>query len=218
MKILTCGNKKFKKMVKMSIERIEHFGYEPIIYDLGDLNIGKDYRVDPTDFERTNEGKTPLANTFKPGMIKDCIENVKDNDLVVYLDADALLLDKIDELDTDDYDIAVTVRSESEVKRFMNHEFMGLINSGVVVFRKTEATMKFIDVWVEETKNCLTDQVSLNSLVREYVDLNKLNQVVEKNGVRIKLLTTMKYNNYYSDFSMAKIRHYKGNIKKSFIL
>ncbi|MFA5396042.1 MAG: putative nucleotide-diphospho-sugar transferase [Methanogenium sp.] len=217
LKILTGGNEKFKKMINMSIQKIEQFGYEPIVYDLGGLEIGKKMEVEPVDFERTENNTIPLGCHFKPTMIKDCLEHVENNSIVVYLDADALLLHLIDELDTNNYDIAITVRKPEEVERFINHEFMGAVNTGVIIFRKTEATMKFIDSWIEETKKCFTDQSSFNNIVRKFIDLTKMNQVVEKDDLKVKLLSTEVYNNYYTDFSMAKIRHYKGNNKRGFL-
>ena len=121
MKVLTGGNLRFKKMIQDSIKRIKQFGYEPVIYDIGGLDLGKKMDVNPIDLVRTNEGKTPIACRFKPLMIKDCLENTDANELVLYLDADAFLLQRVDELDINDYDIAVTVREEA--KHFEKHGY-----------------------------------------------------------------------------------------------
>jgi len=45
--------------------------------------------------------------------------------------------------------------------------------------------------------------------------MNKINEIVEKDNLKVKLLTTEVYNNYYTDISNAKIRHFKGSIKNS---
>ena len=212
MKVLTGGNLRFKKMIQDSIKRIKQFGYEPVIYDIGGLDLGKKMDVNPIDLVRTNEGKTPIACRFKPLMIKDCLENTDANELVLYLDADAFLLQRVDELDINDYDIAVTVREEA--KHYREHELMGALNAGVIVFRKTKATMNFINKWIDVTNTKYSDQSGLNACLYDYIDLDKLDQVIEKDGLKVKLLKAMVYNNYYSDTTDAKIRHFKGNIKQ----
>lgn len=210
MKILTAGNLKFKRMIEDSVKKIEQFGYEPVVYDLGDLGFGKKINVSPTDLIRTEK---PIACVFKPYMFKKCLTKCKEGEVIVYLDGDAFLLQKIDEFEIDDYDIAVTVRKEA--KQYITHPYMGAVNAGVIVFRKNKATMKFIEKLIKVVIDEQNDQVGLNICLKEYIDLEKIGQVIKKNNLRVKLLPGDIYNNYYTDISKAKIRHLKGTIKKS---
>jgi len=218
MKILTAGNKNFKPLILKSLEKIKEFNYESVVYDLGGLGFGKEFKVDKKDFNRPRI--QPVPATFKPKIIKDCLSNMKKDRTLVYLDGDAFLMKNIDEIEYDNYDVGITVRTEHEVKKYKNYRPKGSINSGVIFLRNTKIAMEFIDTWINKALEENSDQVSLNSLLGDCVDVLKYDQTVRKDRLKVKLFRTTVYNNYYPNFDTdkTKIRHLKGStMKKEFL-
>ena len=85
---------------------------------------------------------------FKPEVVKYCLSTHKD--FTAYIDGDAQLIDNIDEVISDDYDIGVTLRKTSEFEsEWHQHlfEIAKYVNAGVIFFNPTPATFKFIDEW-----------------------------------------------------------------------
>ena len=218
MKILTAGNKNFKPLILKSLEKIKEFNYESVVYDLGGLGFGKEFKVDKKDFNRPRI--QPVPATFKPKIIKDCLSNMKKDRTLVYLDGDAFLMKNIDEIEYDNYDVGITVRTEHEVKKYKNYRPKGSINSGVIFLRNTKIAMEFIDEWIDKALEENSDQISLNSLLGDCVDVLKYDQTVRKDELKVKLFRTTIYNNYYPNFDIdkTKIRHLKGSaMKKEFL-
>ena len=223
MKILIAGNKNFKSLILKSLEKIKEFNYEPVVYDLGGLGFGKEFRVNKKDLNRPR--LHPLPATFKPKIIKDCLDNIDNDEMLVYLDGDAFLMKNIDEIEYDNYDIGITIRTEYEMKKYKDCMLVGSINAGVIFLRKTKIIMEFVNIWIDKTMEENSDQLALNILLGDCVDVSKYDQVVEKDGLKVKLFRTTVYNNYYPnnrwgkanfDIDKAKIRHLRG-IKKKFL-
>jgi len=239
-KILTAGNFKFKTMLETNIKQARKYGYESIVYDLGGLGFGKPFEIDNKSFHEKgyywiiDESTDRQTRAFhKTAMVKDCLDNTKD--FVVYLDGDAILVDKIDEI-LGDYDVGITVRPPEEVRathtRFSGKQDIidGYINAGVIFFNNTEATLRFVDRWTQETEKLMNDQAALNSLLQKHFPL-KPNQSIELEGTKIRTFDTRLYNWYYFDKAAdllykdvkntnekrAKIIHYKsGRIRRYF--
>lgn len=84
----------------------------------------------------------------------------------------------------------------------------GLINSGFLYFKNNCKTRDFIMLWVDECKNKNTsDQLGLSNLISEGNETFFSLDQVECNGVKIKLIDPLKYN----DVSLTKglVLHYK---------
>lgn len=222
MMILTAGDRKFKSLVQTSWNQTKKFGYSMFVYDLGGLGFGKPMTIDHRLFRENGyywelDGGIRAPGVHKPRMIKDYLVNhCKMNEFVAYLDGDAILIDRIDEV-IGDYDVGVTVRSPSEIeelKRIFNGQprlYEGYINNGVMFFRKTEATLNFIDHWVRETDRLKTDQLGLNRLLEDHFPVIA-NQIIACRGVRVRTFDTRIYNNYYflkGEQKDAKILHFK---------
>lgn len=222
MKIITAGDKKFKKIIELSVKNAKNFGYPIIIYDLGELGFGRKYDVNKENFLRKNEGKTPISCEYKPSMIRHCLDKAKEGETFVYLDGDAYILQNIDELETNDYDIAVTLRTIPEIKTYGHKLYMGAINAGVIILRKTEKTIVFLKRWANQIGADDSDQLVLNKILKNHIDIDKIGETVERDGLKVKLLTTKIYNNYYSiskdELPKVKIRHLKGNNKNNMLI
>lgn len=131
----------------------------------------------------------------KPYCIQDCIKNHTDR--VCFLDGDAFLIRKIDEVMEDDFDTGVTVRGCSELS----------LNAGIIFFNGNKKTnLQFIDKWIEEMsayKGIWGDQTSLALLVEKKLE-----------GMKVKFFTVKKYNFYFLKPGIiphyASILHLKG--------
>ncbi|MFT6906810.1 MAG: hypothetical protein ACJAS1_003482 [Oleiphilaceae bacterium] len=217
------ANKKFsfKSVIEKTVENSHKFGYKPVVYDLGNLGIGEPYSVQDDNF--TNEGfykevkkGYQSKSLFKPEIVEDCLK--KHQDFTVYVDGDAVLHDKIDEVVSDDYDIGVTLRRPSELQGAWYDEYSDIakfLNAGVIFFNPTPATLKFVEMWKHKTYEVENDQKALNLLACED-DYPEINSISVINGVRIKYFPGDQYNYYYFNEGLVpniKIMHFKGNVR-----
>lgn len=197
--VITAANEKFKDLANMTAASSRDLGYETLVYDLGGLGTGIPFegRV----FDQVG-GKIPS----KPNIILDALNRVDDNDFVVWLDADAILWESIDEI-VGNYDIGVTVRKpKTEENGFP-------INAGVVFIKKTEQALNFVHKWVKECETATSDQAVLNGLC-EVTSLDT-NNIVLRNNTKIQVFPCDVYNNFYFKLPQlhAKITHYKSKLR-----
>jgi hypothetical protein len=212
----------FKNVISETVRKAKSLGYTPIVYDLGSLGIGEPFYVDDLTFKTKGYYDTKVLgdyksrSLFKPEIVKRCMNTY--NDIIVYLDGDAQLYDSIDEVKTEDYDIGVTLRDPSEFESnwYQKHfEIVKYVNAGVIFFRPTEATKKFLDSWKQMTKNLGNDQMALNKLTCPD-NYPAPNTILTINGIRIKYFPCTQYNFYYFDTGInrnIKIMHFKGMVR-----
>jgi hypothetical protein len=215
-------NFRFSLVIKKTIRNAEKFGYTTDVYDMGTLGIGKPFRIDDQSFNEkghyareTIKGYKSKA-LFKPALVKACLEEHKE--LTVYLDGDAELRGRIDEIDTDDYDIGVTLRDKSELTTdwYKEHkDIVKYVNAGVIFFNATPATTKFLDIWEQLTQEVGNDQMALNKLTcpEHYPEIGSIELL---NGVRVKYFPCLRYNFYYFQEKFpwrVKIMHFKGDVR-----
>lgn len=120
----------------------------------------------------------------------------------IFIDADAFIIDRIDELLDNSFDVGLTLRGGKLDYRF---NFCRLLNVGVMLFLGTYAkNTAIIEDWAQEanrTKEAYNEQSSLSRLL-----LRKEPQIFEKMGdihnldfaehvVRVKILNSKIYNN-----------------------
>ena len=234
--ILTCANKEimnykygpfpkefsFKEVISETVKKANKFGYVPFVYDLGSLGIGEKYYIDDASFQNNGFYEKEVMNgyksksLFKPDIVKLCMAKYKD--LVVYLDGDVQLVKRIDEVNTTDYDVGVSLRSpfELETEWHRKHiEIVRYINAGVILFRPTQTAAKFVDRWHNLTLEIGNDQMALNQLACPDTYPTE-NSVITIDGVRIKYFPCTQYNYYYFDEELpykAKLFHFKGTVR-----
>lgn len=198
--VLIAGDNNFSNFVKHAVEHAERQNYNTLVYDLGDLGYG-------TKFEGKVSDITHQRIPSKPALILDGLSKIKEGDFLVWLDADTLLVDNIDEI-IDDYDIGVTVRKKKS-KRIQE----SFINAGVLFVRKSATSINFIEDWIKKTAELKGDQYALNMLC----DLpnNNLAETTKVSSAVIKKFPCKVYNNFYfkGDQSQAKILHYKSDVR-----
>lgn len=219
-----CPNFSFKSVIQETVKRAEQFGYDTAVYDLGSLGIGEPFFVDsPTFqehgyFEEIQEGYRSRS-LFKPDLILHSLK--KQEVCTVYLDADALLFNRLDEVFSGDFDVGVTLRRSSEMKGdwYDNHyDIVKFLNAGVMFFAPGAATISFLERWKSETERVGNDQRALNAVACGD-DPPAPYSVASIEGVRIKYFPTARYNYYYFDsgfplMRQVKILHFKGEVRK----
>jgi len=81
------------------------------------------------------------------------------NELVVYLDADTVLRQRIDEV-IGSYDVGVTIRRRNEIKKNKPR-----VNAGVIFFNPGSRSFAMVERWQHETEIMGNDQAALNNLL-----------------------------------------------------
>jgi hypothetical protein len=203
--VLIAGDKNYRAMIENAKRTTEELGYPTIIYDLGNLGFGKQF-----DGRVSN---IPLQTIpCKPHLLADALLGLPDNDYLVYLDADAIMQFRIDEI-CEDYDIGVTLRAKPAPDPRVS-----AINAGIVFVRNTQPAREFLQIWAKTADELNGDQWALNTLTQ--LQKEDLGQTVIKHNTRIRCFPCTVYNNFYfkGDQSMAKILHYKSKHRKRYPL
>jgi hypothetical protein len=199
-KVVIAGDKNFEAYVKKGTDTTQALGYEVLVYDLGGLGYGKPFIGRVSD---EVNAKIPC----KPHIILDALTSVEDSQYLVWLDADALILERIDEIQ-DDYDIGVTVRQPKNIENTMP------INAGIVFIKKTPEAIEFIKKWIELSDQGVSDQPPLNQLAS--VVCADIGSTVIRDNTKIKVYPCAVYNNFYfakKDKPGIKIKHYKSKLR-----
>ncbi len=193
--ILTAGNAKFKTMIKHSRSTAVKLGYQFFVYDLGDLGFGEKLFL-----------PSPVKTTcvHKPGMIRKFLQTTKE--FTTYLDGDAFLVDRIDEVTSADYDIGVTVRRQDEYE--VSKSF-GWLNAGVMFFRP--GALPFIDLWEQHATDMQDDQLGFNRIINPDNLYIRPDQVLTIGAARIKTFPADIYNYYHfpEKPGRAKVLHFR---------
>lgn len=212
----------FLDVIKETESKAREYGYKTIIYDLGSLGIGTKYVVNDDSFIENGYYSSEVVNGYKSKSLfkPDIVDRTmcENDETVIYLDGDAQLCCSLSEVDTDDYDVGVTLRDKSELvgEWYEAHiEIVKYVNAGVIMFRPTSATRIFVSKWRELTQEVGNDQMALNKLVCPdgYPENNSIHLI---NGVRVKFFPGTIYNFYYfgSMFPHSpKILHFKGAVR-----
>lgn len=194
-----------RKFASSCILSVEKLGYSTAVYDLGDLGFGKPFKVDDPSFQNQGYYHETFPGRYdrgkhKPALIRDCLRS--HNEFIVYLDADTLMLNKIDEM-AGNYDIGVTVRPQWEVEKLIrrfhpDHSFIynSFVNAGVMCFNPTQAAYRFLEKWEQKIIEVKDDQGAVNDMLKAYAPLKK-DQTIDIDGIRIRTFDTMQYNYYY---------------------
>ena len=112
----------------------------------------------------------------KPYCLLDCANRCKGS--MIYLDGDAFLINKVDELM--DFDIGVTLRRKNEITNEQNN--CQVLNAGVIIFGGSyKKNTTFIKEWIN----------TMHSTHEYLIEQTALTRMIEKNNLGI-------YNDYYN--------------------
>ena len=158
----------------------------------------------------------------KPKCILDCLRR-SDGD-VVFLDGDAFLVNDIDAVVSEDFDVGVTMRRLGEIIYPRKNGECRVLNVGVMVFkggaRRLESFMRRWSDEVKVTDDFCIEQTALTNLVATtrddiYDDFNKIGILdLGDDRIKIKVLPCETYNfNWIEegfDLEKNRILHFKG--------
>jgi hypothetical protein len=175
-----------------------------LMYDLWTYSLPGDPMED-----YQNRGLYRISCFFKPPVILNALDGLKDD--VLWVDTDCLLKARVDEL-LDGCDIAVTLR-----RKTTGDIYDGFINAGVMAFKNNLKSRLFIDAWIKELPNGRADQDALNRLLLKRSSLDKYGEIIDIDGIKIKVVDCDTYNFFYfPEEDNAKIYHIKGHFRGLF--
>ncbi len=251
---ITIGDKNFFHMIHFSIKQLMKFypNCKFYIYDWGFTPFQKEtiksypitILIEWTDKINKEIGKETIITSYKgytpnkdvrtheyllnqkPFCMFDCAKRINNN--LIFLDGDATLINKIDEILEDNFDLGVTLRRKDEIEKAKKMGIIGAVNSGVIFFKLDSKRLQlFIEAWINEIKTTKTvwlEQAALNNLIQRDNQgiFNRFynDGVIKLSNIEIKVKTfpCELYNFYqieegYSD-KVVKILHFKGRWKK----
>jgi hypothetical protein len=200
--VVIAGDQNYARYIEHAKRTAEALNYPTLVYDLGGLGFGQKFKGPVSNI--------PLQTIpCKPAILLDALDKIKPNAYLCWLDADALMLDRIDEIAYQGhFDIGVTIR-----KKPADDERVSWINAGIVFVKNTPNAREFIKHWIEEATKLNGDQWALNNLCR-LDESNRITSAV-RFGATIKTFPCGVYNNFTfkGDQPQAKIRHYKSKYR-----
>lgn len=140
----------------------------------------------------------------------------------IFLDGDAILINRIDEVLEDNFDLAFTLRRQEEIT--LEHNNCQVFNAGVLFFLGGDNKNRvFLEKWYKKilhTREYLIEQTALTRLLQQYVDDFSFGQIInipiENDNIKIKMLSCELYNyNWIEEFDLekdkdrVKILHFK---------
>jgi hypothetical protein len=211
LQIITAHDAAFRPMVEKTLEANQRLGYVVDHWPLVSTII-------PETPSLAIESWSPKSS-WKPKLIQAAMRVSHFRRTLVWMDADAWCIRPIDEVDTGDYDVAVTMRGQDERMSYRWPEIFGFLNAGFIVIRPTIGAAKFLDKWVEQTRTVYSrsDQHALNNVVRQFTDLREYNKVFEFDGMRVKILSCEEYNWIYLPTEpkpFTKVLHAKKDVRE----
>lgn len=158
----------------------------------------------------------------------ECIKDFsyKTNHKFVYLDADAFLINSIDELLQQNFDLGVTMRRKNEID--FKHNHCQVLNTGVIFFNgQTKINRMILDKWLEKAGNdqeVLSEQTALVRILEKqnkniFDNYNQTHLIkLENQDFKVRILSCEEYNyNWIEEFDpkkdidTVKILHFKSN-------
>ncbi len=266
---ITIGDKDFFPLIHFSIKQVFKFyptaklyiydwGFAPsqkkkirtypntILIDWTDkLDREHGYKTIKYTHDMENRVGLPRKREYilnqKPICILDCAKRIKEN--LIFFDGDAILINPIDEIFQDNYDIGLTVNVNFLIlfKYIPKGTFgwMKGVNSAIIFFKLNSKPMQiFIQEWIKEMNQqnvVLMEQTSLFNMIRKrnrellYKEYNIGIIKLANLQYRIKIFPSSIYNytffgRRYNDKKVKFLhfismkRHYPKNLRPSLII
>ncbi len=212
-RIVTAGSKSYKDVISIMKRQAERLRYPLKIYDLGGLGEGISGEFEANERQEQESRKKTgfMPCRFKPAIIRRELKIGSPGELIFLLDADAIPRHRIDEVDTGDYDVGVTIRKKGENEGKPDFHISGYVNAGVLFLYNNKAAQSFVDLWIAKTNDpgIEGDQHAINEILIEHgISWDTKRMMV--GDTRIRCFPTSIYNFYYSQGGdTARIIHRK---------
>lgn len=134
--------------------------------------------------------KTTNVKHSKAKLMKDALTE----DWVIWMDADSMLFNTIDELFDSEHDLALPILEpvyKKGVLRNIYSKYGAFLWSGFVAVRNTERGRQFLDDWAGCPQETRSDQLDLNNLFEGHIDTSifgKEGETLNIDGLKIHLL------------------------------
>ncbi len=183
--VVTAATKSYEWMLTPLIKQVNKLGYPLIVYDLDDLGYG-------VNFEKTfacslRGERVKLIQAWKPAIFLNGYYRAK-TDRVMWIDSDSLLVQGVDEMDFDDYDVALTVNKED-------------LNTGVWFMNKNFASEYWLRKIIKSTARFRGkiypegEQHTVRIDMARYYPRFPRNQLIDHDGMRLRFVPSKVYNN-----------------------
>ncbi len=143
--------------------------YEKIDWEFGYKKITEKFEGYIPPHDNLVQRKNEYLYSQVPVCILDCAKRINEN--LIVLDGDAFLINKIDEIFEDNFDIGVTLRPKDEIERARKMGIEAELNTAVIFFKLDSKRMQlFIEQWIrdiETSKKAWVDQTSLITLIKQ---------------------------------------------------
>lgn len=205
MVIISAADAKYKIILEDSLKKTKEAGYDTHVYSINkELDSGSPFST----YDFTNDLIKHIKTyklivgkiLYKPYLIDHALKQHKQP--MVWLDADAHIHKRIDEINFDEFDVGFTLRRYCE-RNSIIPIWLGFINAGVCFFNYTEPAKKFVSLWKKQLFNTeyLSDQEAINRIVMKVCDFSPdcYGGIFNLDGIRIKIFSTDEYNFYYKE-------------------
>lgn len=203
MRFVFAANEKMKKQAVCLLASLNRLGYQWSAFDLGGLGFGTPFKAPESLAKRgsyeTGFSRWRSTGMHVPAMMLQALQASRAGDVLTYTDCDVIVRQRIDEIEGVPFDIGVCLRKPEELPPEVRG-FPSRTNSGVMFFRKTEATLRSVEAWIHAAEAVGSNQEAMNSIYQH------LNCAVHEFDGRI-------YNWYDFDDeppATAKVLHFKG--------
>ena len=166
-RIVTCADSEFYHFLPTLEQNVRRkTGRFPTIYDIGltekQRNSLKSELVQITPPPPPEYGKKTDAGNIKATHKPTCLLEFlnRSTEDCLYIDADVVIVDRVELSEFDTADIAVTARHPNEM-RSVDPYLNGKVNSGVIFLRNSNAVRNFVASWIEHgyPVGCRTDRL-----------------------------------------------------------
>lgn len=195
--------KPYRKMAEMLEASVKKHGYDFTLYpatsdDVSNCLIDK---------------KLYVKCLGRPAFLRKVLDGYPNED-IAWMDIDCIMREPFGDV-LDDCDTAFTIR-KIEDRNSHHLAIFKYINCGVMFFKNNQAARDFIGLWSRQINPDVIigsdDQTALNNLLLKYSTLEQYNEIVDVEGIRVKILDARIYNFFYfpEEPNGAKVLHYKG--------
>lgn len=216
MQIITSADSKFWRFIPALARSVKKYYRKKLkVYDIG---LADEYHTDAERVElRTDLGNwrdmvhyergknkqkcQAIKTTHKPIIIRHALRNGP----VIYVDADTLFRQKVDD---NEFDVGVCLKPKAD-RYAEGDNYSSYINAGVM-FWNTECSL--LEEWSAKCQEDTTDQKAMVDLLSQTIDWNDpgvLQMLHDWNGTLVRVLDCRLYNDYHLTVG-GKIWHFKG--------
>ncbi len=210
-RIVTCADSGFYHFLPTLEQNVRRkTGRFPIVYDLG---LTKKQRkalkseliqIDPPKEYGLKTSTGNIKATHKPTCLLDFLNRSTEDCL--YIDADVVIIDRVEIGEFDRADIAVTPRHPNEM-RSADPYLNGKVNTGVIFLRNMNAVRDFVVSWIAQcrTGDC-SDQQALTEILPDAGLTDGLG-LGQQGSLQVLKLDARIYNDVSS--TIGKLWHFK---------